>query len=89
MKTKKFALSIMATSIIAAMSASVYADDSPFSLPKHMGGTTNKKVISVTYDLTKQVTQPFTQTHVRQNSFKPNIVLALDDSGSMSGSTGR
>ncbi|MBR7059357.1 MAG: hypothetical protein IKI22_01970 [Neisseriaceae bacterium] len=89
MKTKKFALSIMATSIIAAMSASVYADDSPFSLPKHMGGTTNKKVISVTYDLTKQVTQPFTQTHVRQNSLKPNIVLALDDSGSMSGSTGR
>ncbi|MBR6026447.1 MAG: hypothetical protein IK065_02480 [Neisseriaceae bacterium] len=87
MKTKKFALSVMATSVIAALSASVYADDtfsnSPFSMPGKMGESTTTSTVTVNSDLTKTVTQDFTTTTKRSSALKPNIVLLIDDSGSM------
>ena len=93
MKTKKFALSVIATSVIAAMSASVYADDAPFygdvfSMPQYMGSNTKIKTVEVEFDLTRTQTQDFTTIYKKDSSLKPNIMLLIDDSNSMRSADG-
>ncbi|MBR5940352.1 MAG: hypothetical protein IKZ88_03765 [Neisseriaceae bacterium] len=86
MKTQKFALSVMAVSLMAAVSSVQAADtDSPFAIPMHLSDTQ----LIVDQDLIRTGQDFFTQQRTDDISqpvtlaIKPNVMLLIDDSGSM------
>lgn len=82
MKTQKFALSIMAVSLMSAMSYAVSAD-SPFSLPSHLTAPMLVETVEASRDVTENFRQEGSTTVSTATGVKPNIMLYIDDSGSM------
>ena len=82
-KQHKFALSILTASLFAATSATAADTDSPFSVPLYLtnpAGMSETRVVKETTPVTEKVYIDECPTSVPDI---PNIMLYLDDSGSM------
>ncbi|MBP5789393.1 MAG: hypothetical protein J6W29_04085 [Neisseriaceae bacterium] len=82
-KQHKFALSILTVSLLTATSAMAAGNDSPFSIPLYLtnpAGMSETRVVTETTPVKKSAYIPDCP---EDTEIKPNIVLYLDDSGSM------
>lgn len=85
-KQQKFALSLLTISVLSA-TAFAADTDSPFTMPLHLSNPGMHKTVTVikTESRTKTATWDTTTTTGNTSANKPNIMLYLDDSGSMGG----
>lgn len=85
-KQQKFALSLLTISVLSA-TAFAADTDSPFTMPLHLSNPGMHKTVTVekTESRTKTATWDTTTTTGVSSPNKPNILLYLDDSGSMNG----
>lgn len=83
-KQQKFALSLLTISVLSA-TAFAADTDSPFTMPLHLSNPGMHKTVTVekTESRTKTATWDTTTTTGNTSANKPNIVLYLDNSGSM------
>ena len=85
-KQNKFALSILTVSLLSATSAMAADTDSPFATPVHLSNPGMTKTVTITKSETTpkvatwDVTKSSTANYLLD---KPNIMLYLDNSGSM------
>lgn len=87
-KQQKFALSLLTISVLSA-TAFAADTDSPFTMPLHLSNPGMHKTVTVekTESQTKTATWDTTTTTGVSSPNKPNILLYLDDSGSMDDNT--
>ena len=85
-KQHKFALSVLTISLLSA-TAFAADTDSPFGMPLHLSNPGVHKTVTVekTESREKTATWDINTTTGTSSPNKPNIVLYLDDSGSMNG----
>lgn len=85
---RKFTLSLLAISVLGATSAMAADTDSPFATPVHLSNPGMSKTVTITKSkstpkvATWNVNQGLVENY---EQIKPNIMLYLDNSGSMSG----
>lgn len=87
-KQQKFALSILTVSLFSATSAMAADTDSPFATPVHLSNPGMTKTVTITKSETTPKVATWDVTNTSTSEYKqnkPNIMLYLDDSGSMNG----